>query len=568
MEKKPVMLVADDVEINRAILTQFFKNDYFILEAASGEETLATVAAHAVDVILLDLVMPGMDSFDVLASLKRNGQYADIPVIVTTARNEREVEVRAMEMGAADFITKPYDPTIVRCRVKNVMARMENEWRKLEQTARERQILEMRHYIEIDALTGIYNREAFYEKTVALLQENPQRQYDILYFDINCFKIINDLFHVETGNLILKTAGTYFKTITEGIGTCGRMEADHFAVCMPEDTLDLDVFLEGIDNAIFSLGIKNNILFYVGIYPVDNVFLPVDQMCDRARMALNTVKGHYKKRYAYYDAKMREKFLEEQMMLREMELALAEGQFCVYYQPIYSAKENRAVSAEALVRWKHPTAGVISPGRFVPLFERNGFVVRLDRFAWEQVCRMLSERRSKGRPLIPVSVNVSRLNFYDTDFCDTIVGLLDKYDLPPSLLRLEITESAYTDNPVQLLGALRKLQDVGLKVLMDDFGSGYSSLNLLKNVTVDILKIDMVFVQDLEGSQRAPVILHRVVEMAHDLRMGVVVEGVETKAQVDFLVGIGCDTIQGYYFSKPLSGKDFLALVEKETGKQ
>ena len=204
----------------------------------------------------------------------------------------------------------------------------------------------------------------------------------------------------------------------------------------------------------------------------------------------------------------------------------------------------------------------------MPLFERNGFVVRLDRFAWEQVCRMLSERRSKGRPLIPVSVNVSRLNFYDTDFCDTIVGLLDKYDLPPSLLRLEITESAYTDNPVQLLGALRKLQDVGLKVLMDDFGSGYSSLNLLKNVTVDILKIDMVFVQDLEGSQRAPVILRRVVEMAHDLRMGVVVEGVETKAQVDFLVGIGCDTIQGYYFSKPLSGKDFLALVEKETGKQ
>lgn len=441
---------------------------------------------------------------------------------------------------------------------------MENEWRKLEEAARERQILELRHYIEIDALTGVYNRETFYEKTVELLQQNRTMRYNILYFDINCFKIINDLFHIETGNLILKTAGTYFKTITEGIGVAGHMEADHFAICMPEAMLDIDILLEGIDNAIFSLGIKNNILFYAGIYAVDDVLVPVNQMCDRAHMALNTVKGLYKKRYAYYDEKMREVLLEEQMLLREMELALSEGQFCVHYQPIYSIHEGRAVSAEALVRWRHPTAGVIPPVRFVPLFERNGFVVRLDRFAWEEVCRLLAERVRAHLPVVPVSVNVSRLNFYDSDFCDTIVGLLKKYDLDPSLLRLEITESAYTDNPQQLLSVLKKLQALGLKILMDDFGSGYSSLNMLKNLAVDILKIDMSFVQDLEDSQRAPLILRRVVEMAHDLGMSVVVEGVETKAQIDFLASIGCDKIQGYYFAKPMPKEDFAALIEKE----
>ena len=165
---------------------------------------------------------------------------------------------------------------------------------------------------------------------------------------------------------------------------------------------------------------------------------------------------------------------------------------------------------------------------------------------------------------MPVSVNVSRLNFYDGDFCDTVVELLQKYELDPSLLRLEITESAYTDTPLQLLSVLKRLQELGLKILMDDFGSGYSSLNMLKNVTVDILKIDMVFVRDLEGSERAPAILRRVVEMARDLQMDVIVEGVETKAQIDFLSSIGCDKIQGYYFAKPMPQEDFLARIEKE----
>ena len=168
---------------------------------------------------------------------------------------------------------------------------------------------------------------------------------------------------------------------------------------------------------------------------------------------------------------------------------------------------------------------------------------------------------------MPVSVNVSRLNFYDNDFCDTVVGLLQKYGLDPSLLRLEITESAYTDNPVQLLSVLKRLHDIGLTILMDDFGSGYSSLNMLKNVTVDILKIDMGFVQNLEDSERAPTILRRVVEMAHDLKMSVVVEGVETKAQIDFLSSIDCDKIQGYYFAKPMAREDFTALIEKEAGR-
>ena len=563
MEKKSVMLIVDDVEINRAILMQFFRNDYIIIEAANGKEALDVMEKQPVDIVLLDLVMPVMDGLELLSILKKREKFVDIPVIATTARNEGDSEVRAMEMGAADFITKPYNPTIVRCRVHNVMARLENEWRKLEQAAKDRQILEMRHYIELDSLTGIYNREAFYSKAAALLQSETEQEYAIVYLDISYFKVINDLFHVETGNLILKTAAAYFKTISANLGVCGRLEADHFALCLPVRTLQMDMLIQGLDDAVNSLSISHSILFYAGVYPVDNVFLPVDQMCDRAHMALNTVKGRYMTRYAHYDTNMRELILEEQMILREMEFALAEKQFQIYLQPVYSLKDKRTVSAEALVRWIHPLKGVISPARFIPIFERNGFIVKLDHFVWEEACKVLAEQKKAGS-VLPISVNVSRVNFYSGDFLDSVMALLQKYDLEPWMLKLEITETAYTENPRQLLSIMRSFQEKGFKVLMDDFGSGYSSLNMLKNVPVDILKVDMGFVQDVENSDRAALIMKSIVQMAEWIHMGVVIEGVETKPQLDFLEEIGCNDIQGYYFSKPLPVDMFKELITRE----
>lgn len=563
MEKKSVMLIVDDVEINRAILMQFFRNDYIIIEAANGKEALDVMEKQPVDIVLLDLVMSVMDGLELLSILKKREKFVDIPVIATTARNEGDSEVRAMEMGAADFITKPYNPTIVRCRVHNVMARLENEWRKLEQAAKDRQILEMRHYIELDSLTGIYNREAFYSKAAALLQSETEQEYAIVYLDISYFKVINDLFHVETGNLILKTAAAYFKTISANLGVCGRLEADHFALCLPVRTLQMDMLIQGLDDAVNSLSISHSILFYAGVYPVDNVFLLVDQMCDRAHMALNTVKGRYMTRYAHYDTNMRELILEEQMILREMEFALAEKQFQIYLQPVYSLKDKRTVSAEALVRWIHPLKGVISPARFIPIFERNGFIVKLDHFVWEEACKVLAEQKKAGS-VLPISVNVSRVNFYSGDFLDSVMALLQKYDLEPWMLKLEITETAYTENPRQLLSIMRSFQEKGFKVLMDDFGSGYSSLNMLKNVPVDILKVDMGFVQDVENSDRAALIMKSIVQMAEWIHMGVVIEGVETKPQLDFLEEIGCNDIQGYYFSKPLPVDMFKELITRE----
>lgn len=561
--KRPVMLIADDVEMNRVLLSQFFQDKYDILEASDGREAIALIEENDVNILIVDLVMPVMDGYEVLKVLRRRS--IDIPVIVMTARNDGESEARAMEMGAADFITKPYNPTVVQCRVRNVMARVENEWQKLEQVAKDQQIVEMHATIERDALTGLYNREAFYQRTADMIRDHSDIKFCIIYLDISCFKAINDLFRVETGNLILRTSAYYFlATIDLETSLAARIEADHFVICLPESQLNIERLIEGLDNTILSLGISHNILFYAGVYPVEETALPVDQMCDRAHMALNKIKGNYMNRYAYYDASMRDQMLQEQMIVRDMNFALQEHQFTIFLQPVYSLVSNHIVSAEALVRWFHPVNGMISPGKFIPVFERNGFIVKLDRFVWEEVCKFLKRQRESGQKLIPVSVNVSRMNFYNLDLLEFLLNLIERYELEPWMLKLEITESAYTDNPHQLTSVIKVFREEGFPVLMDDFGSGYSSLNMLKNLPVDVLKIDMAFVRELEKSARARSILKSIMHLAFDLDMGVVVEGVETKAQVDFLASIGADDIQGYYFSKPLPVPDFIERLKQD----
>lgn len=564
VDAKPVMLIVDDVEINRVVLSQFFQEEYTIVEAANGQDAMEVLAAQSVSIVLLDLVMPVMDGFEVLAAMKRNDLYAQIPVIVVTARNDGSSEERAMEMGAADFIAKPYNPVIVRCRIKNVMARQENEWRKVAQVAQNEQLVEMHRFIEKDALTGIDNRETFYRKTASLLQKNPDIAYNILFFDISCFKAINDMFHLDTGNLVLKTAAIYFQVLAGETGTCGRIESDHFALCLPAAQADMDSIIEGLDSTVQSLGISHNIAFYAGIYPVDNAFLPVDQMCDRANMALHNVKGSYLTRYSYYDKSMRDRMFEEQMIVRDMEFALLERQFCIYLQPVCNLQTDRIVAAEALVRWQHPAQGMIPPDRFISVFERNGFISRLDRFVWTEVCRFLQAQKQRTGTVIPVSVNVSRLHFYATDMLDFLLGLLRTYALEPEMLRLEIDESAYTDNPHQMARCVRELREHGFIVLLDDFGSGYSSLNMLKDLPVDGIKLDCSFVREVGQSARAGTIMEAIVAMVKKLAMGIVVEGVETKDQLEYLASIGCEDMQGYYFSRPLPEKEFVELLHRK----
>ncbi|MBR4153428.1 MAG: EAL domain-containing protein [Selenomonadaceae bacterium] len=417
---------------------------------------------------------------------------------------------------------------------------------------------------KFDPLTGLYNRDTFYTEAQLLLGARYDVKYSIICMDISCFKIINDLFHVETGNVILQSAAEYFKeTLNPRTSLSCRSDADHFILCVPTEELKIEQIIKDLDERIKNLHISHNILFFAGIYPVDNINLPIIQMCDRAGMALRRIKGSYLTRYAYYDAKMRDQMIEELLITGNLEIALRERQFTIFLQPIFDPHKNTVVSAEALVRWFHPTHGMISPGKFIPVCERNGFIVRLDRFVWEEACRLQRKRLDENKPIVPISVNLSRLNFYSSDLTEFLSLLLEKYDLEPWMLKLEVTESAYTDNQVQLLDMISTFKNLGFSVLMDDFGSGYSSLNMLKDMPLDTIKVDMAFIRELEKSPRVAVILKFIIELTNALGMGTVVEGVETKTQADYVASLGDVSIQGYYFSRPLPIKDYEKLLDK-----
>lgn len=421
---------------------------------------------------------------------------------------------------------------------------------------------------DYDVLTGIYNRQAFCRETAKILERQKDKKYVLLRLDVERFKVINDLFGTEIGDEVLCTIAMNLKRSLKRLGIYGRLEADHFVCCFPEKLFNAEKILERIDRVTNRIKVNYSIVVNFGVYPIDDTSLPIERMCDRANLALRTTKGNYLKKYAFYDETLRNTILKEQQIANEMDYALNSGQFKIHLQPIYSVASEKPVSAEALVRWYHPQRGLISPADFIPLFERNGFISKLDSYVWEEVCKFIKEEKSNGNTVVPISVNVSRINLYNANICNEIIGLTQKYGIEPEMLKLEITESAYTDNPRQLLKAMETLQKYGFEVLMDDFGSGYSSLNMLKDVPVDILKIDMKFIEDLEVSSRAGSVMANVIRMAKWLNMSVVAEGVETKAQLVVLRNIGCDKVQGYYLSKPLPTEEFRKLMAGEVAEK
>ncbi|MEG1683869.1 MAG: EAL domain-containing protein, partial [Oscillospiraceae bacterium] len=554
MENRETLLIVEASAVNRAVLAESFAAEYQLVEVGDGRGALALLRERPGEIfaVLLAVHMPRMDGFAVLEEMKRDPLLAELPVVMVTALDEPENEARALQCGATDFVGKPLVPAVLLQRVRNVACR-----RRLERALSEKMLTELDYRANHDPLTGIYNKEAFYRMTTELLQKNPGRKFVLLRWNIERFKLINELFGKEAGDSILRRMAETFQNKMPAVGTYGRLEADHFAICLPMEFLDAPRFLAQTGALIETLDIHYAVSVDFGIYEIDDPGIPVDQMCDRANLALQTIKGKYKQHYALYNDDMRQTMLREQEIRSEMAEALTNRHFQVFLQPIYSLSTGRAVSAEALVRWRHPQRGMISPGEFIPLFEKSGFIAELDRYVWEEVCRYLEQRKELGLTRLPISVNASRMSLYSPDFLDQVVALTEEYGVEPALFKLEITETAYAADPAQLMQTTRKLQAAGFPVLMDDFGSGYSSLNTLKDLPVDILKIDMKFLEGFECGGRVGTVLISVLRMAKWLNLPVIAEGVETEEQLAFLRSAGCDLIQGFCFARPMAMEEF-----------
>lgn len=414
--------------------------------------------------------------------------------------------------------------------------------------------------IQKDALTGIYNQETFYRKTGILLRQNSETTYLFIRWNIDRFKAVNDLFGTSAGNAILRSLGMTFTKLVGERGTYGRLYSDHFALCVPKKDFDPEHFAREAERQLNANHLKTYVRSTFGIYEISDPTMDVSLMNDRANMALNTAKGNYQKPYAYYTDILRRKMLKEQAIVNEMHSALELGQFQIYLQPFYSLTENRFTAAEALVRWIHPERGIIAPDAFIPMFEENGFIIALDDYVIEQVCILQRRLLDEGRPTSPISVNLSRSDFFNQNLAQNIIEKTDRYNIPHSLLMFEITESVYTENPEELLKAMVALQKEGFLILMDDFGSGYSSLNILKDVPIDILKLDLMFSKEIGKSERSENIIRSIVNMSVLLGLPLIIEGIETIQQVDFYKLLECNTLQGFYFSRPLPIEQFLTL--------
>ena len=412
-----------------------------------------------------------------------------------------------------------------------------------------------------DELTGIYNKQAFYAKTKEMLLDNPDKNFDLLRINIERFKVLNDLFGESTGDKLLRYIGKFLKEINLPLCVSGRLYADNFVVCYEAGKGDSRRMINTLQMVADSFAINNRTILSFGLYRIDDKTLPVSVMCDRANMALWKAKGNFKNPYCEYDEKMRQQVLKEQKIINAMERAIQNKEFTLYLQPKYDIEKGTIIGAEALVRWISLENGFISPGDFIPVFENNGFVYEVDKFIWEESCRYLRKWLDEGREVHPISVNVSRIDLYDPKLVQHLVNLREKYQLPSQYLELEITESAYTEDPEQIITITRQLREAGFVILMDDFGTGYSSLNMLKDIQIDVLKLDMGFLKSSDYSAKGGNILTAILKMAESLKMQAIAEGVETKEQVEFLKSIGCKYVQGFYYSKPLPVDEFEKLI-------
>lgn len=556
MISRKKILVVEDNELNRDLLALILSQEYDVLKAENGAEALDVLKQYgeAVSLILLDIVMPVMDGYTFLSIVKKDPAYSSIPVIVTTQNDSEADEVNALAHGAADFVPKPYRSRIIMHRVASII--------HLRETAA------MVNLIKYDRLTGLYGKEYFYQKVRDTLIQYPDKQFDIICSDIENFKLFNDVFGNTAGDELLCSVAELYTEKVGDKGVCGRLDSDRFA-CLIESRKEYaeEFFVDTLKtlNQMFDAG---NVTMRWGIYTVQDRNLSIEQMCDRSVLAARSIKGQYGRYYARYDDNLRSKLLHEQAITDCMEGALAEGQFVIYLQPKFRIIDSQLSGAEVLVRWIHPEWGLMSPAEFIPLFEQNGFITKLDQYVWDQACKVLKQWDDAGYEPLTVSVNVSRADIYHVDLPEIIKKTVEKYSLSPKRLHLEITESAYTDNPKQIVEAMDRLREQGFIIEMDDFGSGYSSLNMLSDLPIDVLKLDMGFVRTETEKPRSKAILKFIVDLARWMKLNVVAEGVETEDQLARLKEIECDYAQGYFFAKPMPWMEFERLLMKKADKE
>lgn len=547
------VLVVDDELINREILGNILATAYEVVYAEDGVHALELLKDRNVrySLILLDLLMPNMDGFEFLTMCKSDERLKSVPVIVMTS--EKDAEVKSIKMGAADFITKPYDmPEVILARVERIIELSENT--------------SIIKHAEKDTLTGLYSKDFFFEYVRQIEAYDPNKSTDAIVINVEHFHLINEIYgRGEGDSVLIQIADLILETLKSIHGIACRTDADTFYV-YSRHTNNPEEIINQISADLTRAFKDHPIRIRAGVYEnVDKDVIPENRY-DRAKMACDRIRDDYTHMVSYYNKELHEKSIYFEKLIHDIDSAIENKDFVVYFQPKYGIQQGRYKlrSAEALIRWKHPEMGMISPGDFIPLFESNGLIQKVDNYVWCEAARTIKQWKDKYNITVPVSVNVSRIDIYDPNLENNLINILDSNGLTPNEYMLEITESAYSDNADRLIEVINNMRAKGFKIEMDDFGSGYSSLNMLTTIPIDVLKMDMKFVKNMLNDSKSLKLVTLVMDIAKFLNVPVVAEGVESKEQLDTLHEMGCEIIQGFYFSRPVPAEEFEAFIQKE----
>lgn len=542
------ILIVEDNELNREMLCAMMEDRYNVYQAENGKEGLEVLQEHYQDIsiIVLDVQMPVMNGYEFLRIVKDDELLREIPVIVATASSDMEEEERCLELGATDFVTKPYKRNIVLKRISNIIRLRESA-----STLRD---------VEYDDVTGVFTRQAFFHHAEKVLHDNPDTDFTIAISDIKDFRLVRERYGTKAANeLLMQNVALLRKAQTENY-IYGRYDDNQFVVIAPSSdryamirktrkVLTLPLPEEGV--AILKFGIKRCIDHNV----------PVKEHCRHALMALDTVKHVYGSHYALFDDDM-QKFYDRRISIeRSMEKALEREEFQIYYQPKHDSRTGELIGAEALVRWTHPEFGFLSPAEFIPVFEQTGFISEVDFYAWKRTCQNQRRWQDMGLRIVPISVNCSRSELLQRDFMHKWFKPLKDTAVTSRYMHLEVTESLFTEQFERLAEVLRECQLRGVKIELDDFGTGYSSLSMFQLMPLDIIKFDMSFVKGLDNPKQARV-MAACVRLVHNLGMEAIAEGVETSFQYEKVKKMGIDAIQGYYYSRPLPREEFEKMLK------
>ena len=544
---RPRVLIVEDEFVNQQILGQIIAKDFEPIYANNGQEALDILheAPQEISLVLLDLNMPVMDGFTLMSIMNEEEILKRIPIIALT--NDRSAEIRSLQLGAQDFITKPYDmPEIVLARIRRSILLAEET--------------DLILRTENDLLTGLTTKRYFFEYINLFDQHNPNSNMDAIAINIKKFRTINALLGHRFGDkLLVSIANSLKKLMNTYEGIVSRVDSDTFFVYISS----IDNYEEVITNALEEASLKvqkeGHVAFKIGINRVVDRDLSVEKRFDDALRAMRLNKDNLKTTLVVYDQKMHENELFNEKLILGFENSLENKEFKIYLQPKMNiaGDKPRLSSAEVLVRWIHPGYGIISPTVFVPLFESNGLITRLDKYIWEEAASQIKEWKEKYGITLPLSINVSRVDLFSATLVDDLMEIMHKYDLKFDELFLEVTESACVEDAKEVTKRVTALKNKGFVIEMDDFGTGYSSLHMVSSLPLDALKIDRSFVLNLLNNEKSKVMVQVILELAKLLSAKCIAEGVENEEQLKLLKEMGVEIIQGFYFSKPIPTDEF-----------